>query len=65
MSRSSGWSAKLAVLVAGAAIIVSACTGAASTAPSAGPTATPGVTAAPYAGESYPATAVDCAKPPA
>jgi peptide/nickel transport system substrate-binding protein len=67
MSRSTGWSAKLAVLVAGAAIIVTACTGGASTAPSSNPTsaATAGVSAPPYAGEAYPATAVDCANKPA
>jgi ABC-type transport system substrate-binding protein len=59
MSRSTGWSAKLAVLVASAAIIVTACTGGASTAPSAVP-ATPGVTEAPYAGLSYPDTAAVC-----
>jgi ABC-type transport system substrate-binding protein len=65
MSRSTGWSAKLAVLVAGAAIIVTACTGGASTAPSVGtPTVAP-VSAAPYNGESYPATAIDCANKPA
>jgi peptide/nickel transport system substrate-binding protein len=65
MSRSSGWSTKLATLVAGTAIIVSACSGTTpSTAPSAGASTAPGVTAAPYAAEAYPATAVDCANPP-
>jgi len=64
MSRSTGWSAKLAVLVAGAAIIVTACTGGASTAPSvSAPTVAP-ASVAPYDGESYPATAVDCANKP-
>jgi peptide/nickel transport system substrate-binding protein len=66
MSRSTGWSAKLAVLAATAAIIVSACTGSTpSTAPTAGPVATPGVSAAPYNGVAYPDTAVDCAAKPA
>src|SRR5260221_8060434 len=65
MSRSTGWSPKLAVIVAAAAIIVSACPGAASPAPSAGtPTVAP-ASVAPYNGESYPATAVDCANKPA
>jgi peptide/nickel transport system substrate-binding protein len=66
MSHSSGWSKRVATLVASTAIIVSACSGAASTAPSTGPTsaATQGASAAPYAAEAYPATAVDCAKKP-
>jgi peptide/nickel transport system substrate-binding protein len=66
MSRSPGWSSKLAVLVASAAIIVSACTGATpSTAPSgATATGTPGASTAPYDGMSYPETAIDCANRP-
>jgi peptide/nickel transport system substrate-binding protein len=66
MTRSPGWWSKLAVLAASTAIIVSACTGnAPSTAPSAGASPTTAVSAAPYNGEAYPATAVDCANKPA
>jgi ABC-type transport system substrate-binding protein len=63
-------SSRLVTLVAVGAILVSACSGAASSAPSAAtseaPSAAPTteVTAAPYTTESYPATAVDCANPP-
>ncbi|HEV2005819.1 MAG TPA: ABC transporter substrate-binding protein [Candidatus Limnocylindrales bacterium] len=65
MSRSHWWS-KFAVLAASTAIIVSACTGTTPTlAPSAGVTPTAAVSAAAYAAEAYPPTAVDCANPPA
>ena len=63
---------KLPTLLAAAAIALSACGGSTATpspsaAPSAAPTTAPSVapSAAPYAGESYPATAVDCANKPA
>jgi peptide/nickel transport system substrate-binding protein len=73
MSRSMRWSPKLAALAAGAAIIFAACAGvtpsvapsAASTAPSVAPSVAATASAAAYDGESYPATAVDCATPPA
>lgn len=70
MIRSPRWSPKLAAVLASAAIIVSACGGAASQAPSSAPTGAASVapsvaaSASTFTPESYPATAVDCAKPP-
>ena len=67
MSHTPGWSKRFATLVAATAIIVSACSGAASTTPTGGaPQQTAsGASQAPYTGEAYPATAVDCANKPA
>jgi peptide/nickel transport system substrate-binding protein len=66
MTRPSGRLPRFATLLAGAAIVASACTPAASTAPSTGPTnaATQGASAAPFDATSYPTTAIDCANPP-
>jgi len=75
MSRSLRWSPRLAVLAASAAIVFAACAGstpsaapstAASAAPSEAASAAPSASAASnFTPEVYPATAVDCAKPPA
>ncbi len=57
MTRSPGWSLRLATLFAGAVIIAAACTPAASTAPTAGPTGgtpTAGPTGAAFDGQQYP-----------
>lgn len=67
------WSTRLAALVAGAAIVLTACGATATPSPSAAtappttaPTTAPtAASTAPYAGLSYPATAVDCANKPA
>ena len=74
MSRSPKWSPRLAALIASAAIVFTACAGssptlapssAASTAPTVGPSVPASASAAAFTPEAYPATAVDCAKPPA
>ena len=74
MSRSPMWSPRLAVLIASAAIAFTACAGssptlapssAASAAPSVAPSVPASASAAAFTPEAYPATAVDCAKPPA
>jgi peptide/nickel transport system substrate-binding protein len=67
MTPSAGRLRRLATLFAASALVVTACTPAASTAPSAGPTAaetTTPATAGPP-GISYPDTAIDCASRPA
>jgi ABC-type transport system substrate-binding protein len=67
MTRPSGRLRRLATLFAVSALVVTACTPAASNAPSTGPTAPGATTAATTgpAGISYPDTAVDCANKPA
>ena len=67
MSRPTGWSSKLAVLVATLAIVVTACTGAAPTSapPGAtGTTPTQGASTTPFNATAYPTTAIDCANRP-
>jgi peptide/nickel transport system substrate-binding protein len=73
MIRSPRWSPRLAVLAASAAIVFAACSGstpstapsASAAAPSTGASTAPSASAAAaFTPEVYPATAVDCAKPP-
>jgi peptide/nickel transport system substrate-binding protein len=67
MTLSQGRLPRLATLFASAAIVAAACTPAATTAPTGGATQPPGTAAtssAPYAGTSYPETAIDCANRP-
>jgi peptide/nickel transport system substrate-binding protein len=66
MTRPSGRLPRIATLFAGAMLVAAACTPAASTAPSTGPTgaATQGASAAAFDATSYPETAIDCANRP-
>jgi peptide/nickel transport system substrate-binding protein len=63
MTRPSGRLPRIATLFAGVVLVAAACTPAASTAPTSAATeaaATQGATAEPFAGTSFPATAIDC-----